>query len=191
MVTARPRGGLTAGGPWLRPALADDTEHMFPRRTSYGPDTPEGRRLRAMYPGGHANAAAKRYVAVWNRLLRLGLLPRRWVVLEVPGRTSGRPVRLPLGMARHEGRWYLVSMLGECNWTKNVRAAGGDACLLRVRRHPVRLTEVPPRERGPILRGYVRKVPGGRPHVGVALDASNAEFAEAGARHPMFRVEAR
>ena len=157
-------------------------------RTLYGPDTPEGRRLRSMYPGGRANATAKRYVKVWNVFLRLGLLDRRWIVLEVAGRTTGRPVRVPLGMARHEGRWYLVSMLGECNWTKNVRAADGDAWILRRRRYPVHLVEVPPDERGPILRDYLEHVPGGRPHVGLPLDASDDELAEAAVRHPMFLV---
>ena len=50
---------------------------------------------------------------------------------------TGAVTRFPLGMADVDNQWYLVSMLGEnCNWVKNVRAAGGRATLRR-RRAPV------------------------------------------------------
>ena len=45
-------------------------------------------------------------------VLGAGLLPRRWVTLEVVGRRTGRVTRFPLGMADWHGDWYLVSMLG-------------------------------------------------------------------------------
>jgi hypothetical protein len=79
-------------------------------------------RLRAMYVGGRGNATARRYAWFWNRAFRLGLLPRRWVTLEVRGRRTGTLTRFPLGMADVGGQWYVVSMLGECNWVRNVRA---------------------------------------------------------------------
>src|ERR1035437_8907932 len=82
-------------------------------------------RLRAMYVGGGGNATARRYARFWNMVMRLGLLPRRWVTLEVRGRRTGRVTRFPLGMADVGGQWYIVSMLGECNWVRNVRAAEG------------------------------------------------------------------
>src|SRR5450759_5468857 len=100
-------------------------------------------RLRAMYVGGRGNATARRYARFWNLVLRLGLLPRRWVTLEVRGRRTGTVTRFPLGMADVEGQWYIVSMLGECNWVRNVRAAEGRATLRRRRARAVRLVEVP------------------------------------------------
>ena len=61
-----------------------------------------------------------------------GLIPGRWVTLEVPGRTSGKATRFPLGIMDVDGRSYLGSMLGNtCNWVRNVRAgdvAGVGTC---------------------------------------------------------------
>ncbi|MGD9525696.1 nitroreductase/quinone reductase family protein [Pseudonocardia sp.] len=165
---------------------------MRPRRPRFfTTDSAAAERLRRMYAGGHADSGARAYARFWNRVMRLGLLPRRWVVLEVRGRRSGRLVRVPLGMARYDARWYLVSMLGECHWTRNVRAADGRAALLRVRRHPVQLTEVPVPERGPIIREYLQRVPGARPHMRVALDAPLEEFQALAPTHPVFAVAPR
>lgn len=146
-------------------------------------------RLRRMYPGGRGTATARRYARFWNAAFRLGLLPRRWVTLEVRGRRSGRTTRFPLGMADVDGRWYLVSMLGECHWVRNVRAAGGAAHIRRRRSRPVLLVEVPTDERAPILKRYVEKVPGGRPHVSVDRHAPVEAFDAIAARHPVFRVD--
>lgn len=141
-----------------------------------------------MYASGRGNDLARWYSRNWAKVFRTGLLPRRWVVLEVPGRVSGRTMSCPLGMADVDGRWYLVSMLGECNWVENVRAAGGRAVLRRRPRRPVVLTEVPTEHRAPILRRYVEKVPGGRPHIPVAPGAPTAAFAAIADRYPVFEV---
>jgi hypothetical protein len=47
-------------------------------------------RLRSLYPGGRADYRARRYARMCSPVFSLGLLPGRWVTLEVPGRTSGR-----------------------------------------------------------------------------------------------------
>ena len=125
-------------------------------------------RLRAMYPGARADATARRFARLWAAVFALGLAPRRWVTLEVAGRRSGRRVRFPLGMADWHGQWYLVPMLGEqCNWVQNVRAAGGRATLRHRRAVACRLIEVPVSERAPIIKRYLEKVPGARPHIPV------------------------
>jgi hypothetical protein len=119
--------------------------------------------LRAMYPGGRADAAARRLSRLWAAVFRLGLMPKRWVTLEVAGRRSGLITRFPLGMADLNGEWYLVSMLGErCNWVQNVRAAGGRATLRHRRATPCRLVEVPVGERAPIIRRYLARAAGTR-----------------------------
>ena len=95
-------------------------------------------------------------------------------------------------MADWRGAWYLVSMLGEdCNWVRNVRAAGGRAILRHGRARPCHLAEVPVAERAPILQRYLRKVPGARPHIPVDRHAPLAEFAAIADRYPAFRVEPR
>ena len=155
----------------------------------YGSDSRGAERLRRMYAGGSGNATARWFARLWARVFGLGLLPRRWVTLEVPGRSSGRSTRFPLGMADVDGRWYLVSMLGEGNWVRNVRANGGRATLHRGRRRPVLLREVPVAERAPIIRTYLRQVPGGRPHIRVPLDAPPADYEAVAADVPVFLVE--
>ncbi len=141
-----------------------------------------------MYASGRGDATARWYARNWSRVFRTGLLPERWVTLEVVGRVSGRPMSVPLGMADVDGRWFLVSMLGECNWVKNVRAAGGDAVLRRRRERPVKLVEVPVEDRAPILRRYVDRVPGGRPHIPVEVGAPIVEFEAIAVRYPVFEV---
>jgi len=143
-----------------------------------------------MYAGGRGNATARRYARLWAAVLGTGLLPRRWVTLEVAGRRTGRPTRFPLGMADWHGNWYLVSMLGnDCHWVRNVRAAGGHATLRHGRARACRLVEVPVADRAPILKRYLRKVPGARPHIPVALDAPLSGYEAVAARYPAFRVE--
>ena len=109
--------------------------------------------LRAMYQGGRANAMARRLARVWATVFASGVMPKRWVCLEVTGRSSGRVARFPLGMARADGQWYLVSMLGDgCNWVQNVRAADGNAILRRRHAMACSLIEVPPEDRAPMRR---------------------------------------
>jgi len=145
-------------------------------------------RLRAMYVGGRGNATARRYAWFWNMAFRLGLLPRRWVTLEVRGRRTGTLTRFPLGMADVGGQWYVVSMLGECNWVRNVRAAEGHATLRRRRARAVRLFEVPVDERAPVIRRYVGRVPGGRPHIPVGRHEPVEAFETIASSYPVFRV---
>ncbi len=146
--------------------------------------------LRAMYASGHGNATARRWARFWAAVQGVGLLPRRWVTLEVPGRSSGRITRFPLGMADWQGHWYLVSMLGDdCNWVRNVRAAGGRVVLRHGSARAYHLVEVPVAERAAILKRYLQKVPGGRPHIPIDRHASLTEFAAIAAQYPTFRVE--
>ena len=147
--------------------------------------------LRAMYAGGHGNATARRFARFWAAVHSAGLLPRRWVTLEVVGRHTGRVTRFPLGMADWEGNWYLVSMLGDgCNWVRNVRAASGEVTIRSGRAQGRHLVEVPVHERAPVLKRYLQKVPGARPHVPTDRNAPLAEFEAIAARYPVFRVEA-
>ena len=146
-------------------------------------------RLRRMYAGQRGNRTATRLSKLWARVYGWGLHPKRWVTLEVPGRTTGAPTRFPLGMADLDDRWYLVSMLGEdCNWVRNVRAAGGRATLIRRRPRPVQLVEVPVEQRARVLRRYLQKVPGGRPHIPVDRGAPLEDFDAIADRYPVFEV---
>jgi len=109
--------------------------------------------------------------------------------LEVTGRKSGRTFSLPVVVAIVDGQRYLVSMLGDnVSWVQNVRAAGGRAVLRSGRREEVQLEEVPASQRAPILKTYLQRAPGARPHVPVNKDAALAEFEKIAAAFPVFRV---
>jgi hypothetical protein len=80
-------------------------------------------------------------------------------------------------------------MLGEqCNWVQNVRAAGGRAMLRHGRAVACRLVEVPVSERAPIIKRYLRQVPGARPHIPVDRDAPEADYESIAKHYPVFRV---
>src|SRR4051812_31664998 len=56
-------------------------------------------------------------------------------------------------------------MLGDASeWVRNVRAAGGEASIKRGNGRPVRLTEIPPEGRAPILKLYCEVATSGRHH---------------------------
>jgi hypothetical protein len=142
-----------------------------------------------MYAGGRGGTTARRFSRLWSVMFGLGVLPRRWVTLEVRGRRSGRIVRFPLGMADWDGQWYLVPMLGgQCNWVRNVRAAGGRAVLWRRHRVTCQLAETPVGERAALIRRYLQQVPGARPHIPVGQHAALAEFEAIAPLYPVFRV---
>jgi hypothetical protein len=149
-------------------------------------------RLRAMYRGGRGNATARRFARLWALVFGWGVLPRRWVTLQVPGRRSGRTTSFPLGIAFYHGDRFLVSMLGDgCNWVRNVRAADGLAVLRRRQVVPVHLIEVPVGERAPIIKSYLQQVPGARPHIPVDHHQPVADFTPVAGQIPVFRITAR
>lgn len=143
--------------------------------------------LSRFYQNGRATELGRTLSRLWALWARLGLPPRRLVGLDVIGRKTGRIHPLALVVAELGGERYLVSMLGECEWVKNVRAAGF-AWLVGWRRKKVRLEEVPVERRAPIIQAYLRVAPGGRPHIGLGAQASLAECTRVAPRHPVFRI---
>jgi len=144
---------------------------------------------RWMYRGKRPNWLAR----VMNRagavVASLGITASRMVTLEVTGRNSGRIFSLPVVIAVVGGERYLVSMLGEnVQWVENVRAAGGRAVLRSGKREEIRLEEVPAAKRAPILKAYLHRAPGARPHVPVSKDAPLAEFEKIAPAFPVFRI---
>ena len=144
---------------------------------------------RWMYRGGRRNRLASLLNRVAAALGSSGIASNRMVTLEVVGRKSGRVVSLPLVPANVDGQRYLVSMLGEdVAWVRNVRAAGGSAVLRHRGREKVRLEEVSPAQRAPVLKEYLGRAPGARPHIPVDKDAPLSEFAKIAVSFPVFRV---
>jgi deazaflavin-dependent oxidoreductase (nitroreductase family) len=144
---------------------------------------------RWLYRGQRPNWIARMLNRAWAALFSSGILPDYMATLEVTGRKSGRTVSLPVAVTVVNGQRYLVSMLGEnVHWVQNVRAAGGKAVLRRHGREEVLLVEVPTGQRAPILKAYLQRAPGARPHVPVNKDAPLAEFEKIATAFPIFQV---
>ncbi len=142
------------------------------------------------YRGGRPNAVARFLNRISAILHSTGIAPNYMVTLEVVGRKSGKTISFPLVMAVVDGERYLVSMLGEkANWVQNLRAAGGRATLRHGVTEEVRLDEVDIALRPPILKAYLKRAPGGRPHIPVDKDAPLAEFEKVAAQIPVFQVQ--
>ena len=75
-------------------------------------------------------------------------------VLAVKTRTTGREQTLPVNVLEYDGSEYLVSVRGETQWVRNLRATG--ECELRKKGRARRLaaTEIPAGDRGPIVGAY-------------------------------------
>lgn len=144
---------------------------------------------RWFYRGGRPNRVARVLDRGGAAVCALGVAPDYMVTLEVPGRRTGRLVRLPLVMVVREGKRFLVSMLGEdVNWVLNVKAAKGRVTLRHGRSEDVRLEEVAPEHRAPVLRDYLRRAPRAGAHMPVEKDAPLADFERVSGRYPVFRV---
>lgn len=146
---------------------------------------------RWLYRGQRPNRLAKVLNGFFAMVHSTGIAPNYMVTLEVPGRKSGRLISLPLAMVVIDGERYLVSMLGEnVQWVLNVRANGGRAVIRSGKREEVKLEDVAPDQRAPILKAYLRIAPGARPHVTVDKDAPLEEFEKIAGEYPVFRVVA-
>jgi len=142
-----------------------------------------------LYKGGHPNRLAAAVNRGWATIWAAGLSPSHCATLDVRGRRSGRRISLPVVVADVKGERYLVSMLGYgANWVANVRAAGGQAVLRHGDRETVRLVEVEPRDRAPILRRYLELAPGARAHFPVDWRAPLAEIERVAADYPVFWI---
>ncbi|MEO8611702.1 MAG: nitroreductase/quinone reductase family protein [Chloroflexota bacterium] len=144
---------------------------------------------RWMYRGHRPNWLAKFMNNTGAVLAATGITGNRMIMFEVRGRKSGKMVSLPLVVGIVDGQRYLVSMLGQdVQWVKNVQAAGGQAVIVSGRREAVHLEDVPVDQRAPILKNYLGRAPGARPHMQVNKDAPLAEFEKVAADYPVFHV---
>jgi len=145
-----------------------------------------------LYPAGRPNAFASRLNSAGAWLSSRGLGPSFMVSLETKGRRTGRMLRVPVVIAELGPDRYLVSMLGEnADWVRNVRASSGEAALRHGGVEQVLLEEVPAPERAPVLKAFLERAPGARPHFDVSPDASLEQFARLAPRYPVFRIRPR
>ena len=113
-------------------------------------------------------------------------------VLEVPGRKTGRPQRIPVNLLELDHEQYLVAPRGEGQWVRNVRAAEGRLDLLHGhKRETLHAVELQDADKVPVLRAYLRrwKFEVGQFFEGVAPGSTDEEFMAIANRHPVFKLE--
>jgi deazaflavin-dependent oxidoreductase (nitroreductase family) len=111
-------------------------------------------------------------------------------VLEVRGRSSGRPRRTPVNPLELDGERYLVAPRGETQWARNLRASGEGRLLEGRRSESFKAIEVPDEQKPAILRTYLKhwKFETGTFFDGVGPDSSEQELLDAAPKHPVFRI---
>ena len=119
-------------------------------------------------------------------LLRSGAKIGSQYVLSVVGRRTGRLRTTPVSIVRVGPERYIVSAFPHAAWVINVRAAGAGTLGRGGQVEEVRMRELPPGERGPVLRAFFQQVRGGRRFFGG--QSADQVVADAGT-YPVFRVE--
>ena len=125
-------------------------------------------------------------VKLW---VRLGLPPKKYHLMSVTGRRTGRTHTIPVSVVVQDGERWLVCPYGEREWVKNVRAAG--RIKLSRGMSTLNLTateELNPSISGAVLRAYYRGEPITRKFFRASADSSLAEFEAEATLHPVFRL---
>lgn len=132
---------------------------------------------------------------VFNRavagLTRLGISVWGSRILEVRGRKTGEPRRVPVNVLHLEGERYLVAPRGHTQWVRNLRVAGEAHLLLGRGRERIRAVEVADADKVAILRAYLQrwKWEVGQFFGGVGPEDAVDDLQRIAPDHPVFRIE--
>ena len=151
------------------------------------------------------NAFVRINNAIISSLLSRGIKMESFSLLTVRGRKSGKPIVTPLAIFVQDQQRYLIASYGVVNWVRNLRAAGGEAALVRGRNsEKIRVIELEPEAAAPIFRQALRSGPPGiptvifrvyrallvLPYLNVTENSSLEEFEREVLTHPVFLIQA-
>ena len=122
-------------------------------------------------------AVAVGRVLLGPMLLRAGIAG----VLEVPGRRTGRDVRVTLALWKVDASLYVMSQYGVTDWVRNLRAAGGGKLRHKGRTQPFTAIEVEGDERDRVIAAFRSKAD--------RLLSRDFDRLPSAADHPTFRIE--
>ncbi|MFI1160094.1 nitroreductase family deazaflavin-dependent oxidoreductase [Streptomyces sioyaensis] len=126
----------------------------------------------------------------------IGWLARRGISLAgsadlaVRGRKSGEWRHVPVNPMNFANGRYLVSVRGNSEWVRNMRAAGGGQLRVGRRIRPFTAVELPPAETPALLRAYLRRWGWEvTSYFGeITADSTDEQLLAAAPRHPVFRI---
>lgn len=105
--------------------------------------------------------------------------------LSVAGRHSGRTQTVPVVILHHNGARYVVSVHGDSDWARNLRATRIATLANKKTTESIIATEVPVGERGVLLEAYLAeygKSPGVKPTLRALPNPAD---------HPIFHIATR
>ena len=150
------------------------------------------------------NAFVRINNAMISSLLRLGIKVGSFSLLTIRGRKSGKPIETPVAIFVQGQKRYLVAPYGAVNWVRNLRAAGGEATLVRGRNtEKIHAIELEPPAAAPIFREALLSGPPGipavifrvyralfvLPYLNVTENSSLEEFEREAQVHPIFLLQ--
>ena len=110
-------------------------------------------------------------------LVRLGIAPKRYALLSIIGRKSGKMYTIPVILVEEDQLRWLVSPYGEVNWVRNARSAGQVVLSRGWRSEKVNVVELSLAERAPILKKYTQIEPFTRSYFNAQPDSPVEAFA--------------
>jgi hypothetical protein len=140
--------------------------------------------------------ALPRWLKPANRVIvilqRLGIAFLSFHLLTVPGRRTGRLHTTPVSPFWVDGRRYVLS-LARMEWVRNARACGWGILARGRRTQRVRVVELGPEERVPVVRRFPAEVRGGVRffvQLGLVRPPADADaFAAAAPDLAVFRID--
>ncbi len=128
-----------------------------------------------------------------NRIVRwtiqLDIGPKRYYVLTVQGRKSGKLYSTPVALVEEGDQRWLDSPYGEVAWLRNARAAGQVTLSRGGKSETVKLIEQGPGASAPVLRKYITLEGIVQPYFDVRPDSPLKAFVAEAPRHPVFLLQ--
>jgi deazaflavin-dependent oxidoreductase (nitroreductase family) len=134
-----------------------------------------------------ANFGVRLSNAIVAALLRSGVKIGQMTLLTVVGRKSGQPRTTPVVIGEHDGQRWVISVYGQVDWARNLRAAGRATLRRGWRTEIVTAAELAPAEAAPILKQSLAGAPAMiRAYFDVTPDSPLEAFEREAPRHPVF-----
>lgn len=126
------------------------------------------------------------WIFIW--LLRLEIAPRRYYLLTVVGRKTGRLHSVPVVLVEKGNDRWLVAPYGEVDWVKNARASGIVHISRGKNQSDFGIQELPLESAAPILKTYVNENPITRVYFDARPDSPMSEFLADAKRKSVFKL---
>jgi len=119
-------------------------------------------------------------------LLKIGVAPKDYYLLTVPGRITGKPHSIPVALVAEGHTLWLVAPYGIVDWVKNAKASGHVELSRGGQSESFALRELSHEEAAPILMKYLDKYPITASYFNAKKDSGVEAFVEDAKTRPVF-----